>query len=344
MPEDRRRLVCTQAGAQLNLFDVAVEKDFWVCWTLQKLYALSEWGKYLTFKGGTSLSKGWKLIERFSEDIDIVINRGALGFEGDNAPDKAPSKKQTRNRLKALKESCQQCVRENILPGIGQAMASELPASLEWTLELDPDDPDAQTLLFIYPTAFPEQAAYLRRAVKIEMGARSDTDPAESIGIQSYIGDVFPGLFAEPEFSVRTVMPTMVLNQVCEDHLQCHAMQGVFGLDVTHCGLLRDWRPRIVSIGTFLALFCLFHTNLIAADISVIKCLYSCLGLAGTRHFNETKAFGFSCHFIHHQFAVLHIPILFKQDQQFRFCRVPGQVTHHDFHVFAPCSEFRWMK
>ena len=208
MPEDRRRLVCTQAGAQLNLFDVAVEKDFWVCWTLQKLYALPEWGEYLTFKGGTSLSKGWKLIERFSEDIDIVINRGALGFEGDNAPDKARSKKQTRNRLKALKESCQQCVRENILPGIGQAMASELPESLEWTLELDPDDPDAQTLLFIYPTAFPEQAAYLRRAVKIEMGARSDTDPAESIGIQSYIGDVFPGLFAEPEFSVRAVMPT----------------------------------------------------------------------------------------------------------------------------------------
>ena len=155
MPEDRRRLVCTQAGAQLNLFDVAVEKDFWVCWSLQKLYALPEWGEYLTFKGGTSLSKGWKLIERFSEDIDIVINREALGFEGDNAPDKAPSKKQTRNRLKALKESCQQCVRDNILPGIGQAMAFELPASLEWTLELDPDDPDSTDTVVYLPDCLP---------------------------------------------------------------------------------------------------------------------------------------------------------------------------------------------
>jgi predicted nucleotidyltransferase component of viral defense system len=82
MTEERRNLVCTQTGAQLNLAEVAVEKDFWVCWTLDKLFRLPVWGEHLTFKGGTSLSKGWKLIERFSEDIDIVINRGALGFDG----------------------------------------------------------------------------------------------------------------------------------------------------------------------------------------------------------------------------------------------------------------------
>jgi predicted nucleotidyltransferase component of viral defense system len=207
MPEDQRQQVCTQTGAQLNLSEVAVEKDFWVCWTLQQLYALPEWGECLTFKGGTSLSKGWKLIERFSEDIDIVIDRSALGFGGEDAPDKATSNKQRKKRIKALKESCQQCVRENILPGLGQVIAVELPAALEWVLELDPDDPDAQTLLFNYPTAFPEQTAYLRRAVKIEMGARSDTDPAESIGIQPYISEAFPDLFVEPGCSVRAVMP-----------------------------------------------------------------------------------------------------------------------------------------
>lgn len=53
-----------------------------------------------------------------------------------------------------------------------EAISSELPGDLEWALEPDPDDPDGQTLLLVYPTAFPEQAAYLRRAVKIEMGAR----------------------------------------------------------------------------------------------------------------------------------------------------------------------------
>ena len=59
----------------------------------------------------------------------------------------------------------------------------------------------------MYPTAFPEQAAYLRRAVKIEMGARSDTDPAESINIRPYISDAFPDLLSEPGARVRSVMP-----------------------------------------------------------------------------------------------------------------------------------------
>lgn len=207
MPEERRRSVCTEAGAQLNLFEIAVEKDFWVCWTLHKLFDLPEWGEHLTFKGGTSLSKCWNLIERFSEDIDIVIDRGALGFGGDNAPESAPSKKQTRKRLKALRTACQQCVSDRIHPALIDMISSDLPETLEWTLEPDPDDPDGQTLLLFYPTAFPEQAAYLRRTVKIEMGARSDTDPAEFIEIRPYISDVFPDLLSRPGTDVRVVMP-----------------------------------------------------------------------------------------------------------------------------------------
>lgn len=207
LPEERRRLVCTEAGAQLNLFEIAVEKDFWVCWTLRKLFELPEWGEHLTFKGGTSLSKCWNLIERFSEDIDIVIDRGALGFGGDSAPETAPSKKQTIKRLKALKETCQQTISDRIQPALTESISSDLPGDLEWVLESDPNDPDRQTLLLVYPTAFPEQAAYLHRAVKIEMGARSDTDPAESIDIRPYISDAFPDLFSEPQARVRSVMP-----------------------------------------------------------------------------------------------------------------------------------------
>ena len=207
MPEERRRLVCTEAGARLNLFEIAVEKDFWVCWTLRKLFELPEWGENLTFKGGTSLSKCWNLIERFSEDIDIVIDRSALGFSGDNAPENAPSKKQTRKRLKALRVACQQCVSDRIHPALIDVISSDLPETLEWKLEPDPDDPDGQTLLLFYPTAFPVQAAYLRRAVKIEMGARSDTDPAESIEIGPYISDVLPDLLSRPGTDVRAVMP-----------------------------------------------------------------------------------------------------------------------------------------
>ena len=181
LPQERRRLVCTEAGAQLGLSEFAVEKDFWVCWTLRKLFELPDWGEHLTFKGGTSLSKCWNLIERFSEDIDIVIDRGALGFGGENAVELADSKKRGKKRLKALKTACQQCISDRVQPALIDVISSDLRETPEWTLEPDPDDRDKQTLLLSYPTAFPAQAAYLRRAVKIEMGARSDTDPAESV-------------------------------------------------------------------------------------------------------------------------------------------------------------------
>lgn len=207
MSEKRRRLVCTETGAQLNLFEIAVEKDFWVCWTLGKLFDLPEWGQHLTFKGGTSLSKCWNLIERFSEDIDIVIDRDALDFGGESAPEQAPSKKQRTKRLKALKEACQQCISDQIQPALIESISSDLPDTLEWSLEPDPDDPDKQTLLLLYPTAFPEQTAYLRRAVKIEMGARSDTEPVAFVEITPYIREAFPELLAEPGSDVRAVRP-----------------------------------------------------------------------------------------------------------------------------------------
>ncbi len=79
-PEARRRGHCEQAGQLLGLDSASIEKDLWVCWTLRELFALPDIGPHLTFKGGTSLSKGWKLIERLSEDIDVVIDRAFLGF------------------------------------------------------------------------------------------------------------------------------------------------------------------------------------------------------------------------------------------------------------------------
>ena len=207
MTDERRRLICEQAGAQTGLFDSSVEKDFWVCWTLEKLFNLPEWGQRLTFKGGTSLSKGWKLIERFSEDIDIVINRGALGFIGDNVPEHAPSNKQIRKRLDSLKLAAQACVEQNIRPALLSAIKAEMPTRLSWSLEHDSEDPDNQSLLFSYPSVFPDHPQYLRQVVKIEMGARSDTDPSSEVSIQPIIAEAFANLLPNSTFSVRSVQP-----------------------------------------------------------------------------------------------------------------------------------------
>ncbi|HEY1789435.1 MAG TPA: nucleotidyl transferase AbiEii/AbiGii toxin family protein, partial [Verrucomicrobiae bacterium] len=83
-----------------------VEKDFWVCWTLKELFRLPDIGGHLIFKGGTSLSKAFMLIERFSEDIDVSMDRAWLGFGGANEPEAGASNKERQRRIEALKAAC----------------------------------------------------------------------------------------------------------------------------------------------------------------------------------------------------------------------------------------------
>lgn len=206
MPQARRQLLCEQAGNTLGLAPTSVEKDFWVCWTLREMFALPESGQHLTFKGGTSLSKGWKLIERFSEDIDIVIDRDFLGFGGDQSPEHASSNKQREKILEDLKTACQRYIRESLAPALVTRIGNALPRSVDWHLDNDADDPDTQTLLFQYPWAV-QQGSYIRPVVKIELGARSDTDPSSNPEIKPYLAEALPGELGESTFSVRTIAP-----------------------------------------------------------------------------------------------------------------------------------------
>lgn len=104
-----------QAAAHKGWAAASVEKDFWVCWTLEKLFTTPLLQGRLTFKGGTSLSKAWKLIDRFSEDIDLTIDREALGFGGEHSPEQAASNKQKNKRLKDLRQACANFVQKALL-------------------------------------------------------------------------------------------------------------------------------------------------------------------------------------------------------------------------------------
>jgi len=193
-----RRLACLQVEDKMRLQAASVEKDFWICWTLGELFVLPGIGEYLTFKGGTSLSKIWKLIERFSEDIDITVDRQSLGFGGAASPDQAPNKSQRKLRIEALVQSCRQWVQGTLQPALAARIAAVLGPT-GWKLEVDPDMADGQCLLFHYPGAFaPAEAGYVRPVVKIEMGARSDDWPHHDKTLRPYLAEVFPQLTGEP--------------------------------------------------------------------------------------------------------------------------------------------------
>ncbi len=209
---DDQRQAFEQTGAAMGMASTSVEKDFWVCWTLQQLFSMPELAPHLTFKGGTSLSKAWGLIDRFSEDIDLTIDRDALGFGGVNSPDQAPSNKQQHKRLKALKAACSHQVQTTILPAllvrVDDVLQNTALNKRQWSIVMDVEDPDQQTLLLYYPTHFPIlDGRYSKPIVKIEMGARSDPWPAESRNISAIVAEQFPQIFSSPSFNVQALAP-----------------------------------------------------------------------------------------------------------------------------------------
>ncbi len=197
-PQEDRLAFINEAAARRDVTPIIIEKDFWVCWTLRELFADPGISDHLTFKGGTSLSKAWKLIQRFSENIDLIIDKEILGFGGDTAPDRAPSKKQRKARLEGLMDACRIWVQQTLQPALASCIERAI-GSNGWRLEVDPDMADGQCLLFHYPTVFPSSAsAYVRPVVKIELGARSDDWPHENKSIQPYVTEHFSALDPSP--------------------------------------------------------------------------------------------------------------------------------------------------
>jgi hypothetical protein len=201
-----QKLAIEQTAARKGWPAPSIEKDFWVCWTLRALFAMPDLAPHLTFKGGTSLSKVWSLIDRFSEDIDLTIDRAALGFGGADDPNQGSSEKQRQKRLKALKEVCRDYVQSDVMAALQEEMKASL--SSDWTLTPDANDQDGQTLLFEYPTHFGSQhQRYVRPMVKIELDARSDRWPAHKHAIRPLIAEEFPKIFSAPDCDVFALAP-----------------------------------------------------------------------------------------------------------------------------------------
>jgi hypothetical protein len=211
LPASDRAALFGETAAARGLADNIIEKDFWVCWTLKRLFALQkEDASTLVFKGGTSLSKAFGAIRRFSEDIDLSFDRAELGYSGERDPEKEGiTRKQAAKLIEDLMSDVEKHIGGKLLPELHAAIARQVgePAKAQWSLEID--GRDRQTLNFHYPTALPQTdydgMAYITPRVKLEFGARGDPWPIETRTIRSYAADDYPGFFEEPDCTVTVL-------------------------------------------------------------------------------------------------------------------------------------------
>ena len=197
---DDRRALFHNTAAKTGLHDAIVEKDFWVCLTLDYLFHRSPWKKTVTFKGGTSLSKGYHLISRFSEDIDLILDWRVLGY-GINEPwEKRSNTKQDAFNKEANRKA-EIFLAETFCPQVREGLSAELglPANLYI------DEEDKQTVIFAYPNLFTDASTL--QVIRLEIGALAAWTPAKLVDIVPYAAEQYPQLFRQKEVSVLTVAP-----------------------------------------------------------------------------------------------------------------------------------------
>lgn len=175
---------------ELDVTPQLIEKDFWVCWILKILFSLPASGNHLTFKGGTSLSKCYNVIKRFSEDVDVSIERSFLTTHESIEPDRKQSGKENQRRLDRLKQACQEKIADVIMLELEDKIGTALAGIGAWEIKLDPDYSDKQTVLFTYPSVIDNDVSgYIQPVVKIELGARSDHWPVETMSVKPYVSN-----------------------------------------------------------------------------------------------------------------------------------------------------------
>jgi len=200
MPAQDRRDIFSEAAARLGIRPTIIEKDFWVCVALKLLFQKSRFGKSLVFKGGTSLSKAHGLIERFSEDIDLVLDWNLIGF-GDGLRDpmqEFTSKGKQDQFNKEINRLAADYIAKTLCPELEDLLRQE---SVGLSATVDPDDP--HTVNIRYPAAFAE--TYIRPEVRLEIGPLSSWVPSARHVIRPYAFDVVPEVFENPACEVVAI-------------------------------------------------------------------------------------------------------------------------------------------
>lgn len=186
-----------QYGGSTRIPAYIVEKDFWVCWLLGRIFATDALGRDCVFKGGTSLSKVFNVIERFSEDIDLGLSPASLGWAESDLDD-TPSNTARQKRVAQIEAACANAVQGRFLEQLEAVISRELGPGpqgkwLSYELEAASHSP---VIYFAYPQATPP-GNYVAPTVKIEFGSLTDQRPTGVHPISPLVAQLAPDAFAD---------------------------------------------------------------------------------------------------------------------------------------------------
>jgi len=197
LSKEDRLTTLNNAFNKIGLPPKSIEKDWWVTMTLRALFQCGCAG-HIVFKGGTSLSKAWNLIERFSEDVDIAIDRRFFGFDGEL------SKKQITNLRRSSCSYISGQLKEELDKKLKEAEISGYSVSIT---EIEDTTKDPQIIEVHYNSLF-NTDSYIQEKVMIEIGARSLIEPSKDVKLRSLLANTFPdAVFADDYYLTPTVLP-----------------------------------------------------------------------------------------------------------------------------------------
>ena len=205
MSGEERAQVFAETAARTGLAEAIIEKDFWVCWTLRQLFSIEALAGRLLFKGGTSLSKIFHAINRFSEDVDLAVDYFALGFTGDKDPRREDiSKTKRASILSEMMAACQAYISGEFLIALRTCCEEILGTPEAWGLGISTSDPN--TVEFWYPAASTKNLEYVTPQVILELGTHAEFAPHDRFTIRSFVAEEFPNLVADGDVAVMALL------------------------------------------------------------------------------------------------------------------------------------------
>jgi len=200
LPTKDREALFRNTSNKMGMTEAIIEKDFWVCWMLDYLFHRCTWKDNLAFKGGTSLSKAYGLIERFSEDIDLILDWRVLGYEKNEPWIERINTKQDSFNTEANAKA-ELFLKDIFLPRMKEDIVHELSADIQCYI----DSNDGQTINFAYPNSFSD--ASILHEIRLEIGALAAWTPAQKQSITPYAAQQYEHLFEQPSTEILTVLP-----------------------------------------------------------------------------------------------------------------------------------------